>query len=213
MLAELPDMDPSRLHFAGLLPYTDYLTLLRASSAHVYLTVPFCLSWSLLEAMAVGCPIVASDTAPVREVAEDGRNGLASRFLRSCGVGGAGRASCSTGRPLSPRCAPRRGSTVEQRYALVQLLPRQLQLLQDIVRYGRPADRLRPQRRRPCPPPAGLGCLNSAAGHTMMSGSRLAGLEQGEIGFDRRGSGRMSGAGRTGIAAKTAIGPQFWWWA
>src|SRR4029077_20655085 len=81
MQAELPDMDPARLHFAGLLPYTDYLTLLRASSAHVYLTVPFCLSWSLLESMAVGCPIVASDTAPVREVAEDGRTALLTDFF------------------------------------------------------------------------------------------------------------------------------------
>ncbi len=66
MLAEL-DLDLQRIHFVGLLPYAEYCRLLQASQAHVYLTVPFVLSWSLIEAMAVGCPLVVSDTAPVRE--------------------------------------------------------------------------------------------------------------------------------------------------
>jgi glycosyltransferase involved in cell wall biosynthesis len=50
--------------------------VLRASDVHVYLTVPFVLSWSLLDAMSTGCLIVASDTAPVREFMTDGRTGL-----------------------------------------------------------------------------------------------------------------------------------------
>ncbi|WP_152044605.1 glycosyltransferase [Aureimonas psammosilenae] len=61
-------IDLSRIHFLGHLPYADYLDVLRVSSAHVYLTYPFVLSWSCLEAMAAGCVMVASDTAPVREV-------------------------------------------------------------------------------------------------------------------------------------------------
>lgn len=65
------DIDPARVHFVGPLPLAEYLALLRRSDAHVYLTVPFVLSWSLLEAMGTGCALVASDTAPVREFADD----------------------------------------------------------------------------------------------------------------------------------------------
>lgn len=64
------DLDPARVRFVGALPLDDYLALLRRSDAHVYLTVPFVLSWSMLEAMSVGCALVASDTAPVREFAD-----------------------------------------------------------------------------------------------------------------------------------------------
>lgn len=66
MLDEL-DLDESRIHWTGLLPRKDYLAVLQATHAHVYLTVPFVLSWSMIEAMSVGCPLVASDTEPVRE--------------------------------------------------------------------------------------------------------------------------------------------------
>ena len=75
MLAEL-DLDLSRIHFTGLLSRADMVEMMRASDVHVYLTVPFVLSWSLLDAMSTGCLIVASDTAPVREFMTDGRTGL-----------------------------------------------------------------------------------------------------------------------------------------
>jgi glycosyltransferase involved in cell wall biosynthesis len=75
MLAEL-DLDLTRVHFTGLLPRRDMVEVMRASDVHVYLTVPFVLSWSLLDAMSVGCLVVASDTEPVREFLADGRTGL-----------------------------------------------------------------------------------------------------------------------------------------
>ncbi len=73
-------LDLSRVHFVGTLDRDSYLRMLQVSSAHVYLTYPFVLSWSLLDAMATECEIVASDTAPVREVIEDKRNGVLVPF-------------------------------------------------------------------------------------------------------------------------------------
>src|SRR5262249_35637668 len=68
--------DLSRFVFTGLMPTPDLARLLAVTDLHVYLTVPFVLSWSLLDALACGATVLASDTAPVREVIEPGRNGL-----------------------------------------------------------------------------------------------------------------------------------------
>ncbi len=72
--------DVSRVHFTGLLSRQDYLNVLQASTVHVYLTRPFVLSWSALEAMSSGCCMVASATPPVEEVITDGENGLLVNF-------------------------------------------------------------------------------------------------------------------------------------
>ncbi len=84
MLAELgSQLDPTRTHFLGKVPYADYKRVLQVSSAHVYLTYPFVLSWSCLEAMALGCILVAGNVAPVREVIEHGVNDLLVSPLKS----------------------------------------------------------------------------------------------------------------------------------
>ncbi|MEZ5596737.1 MAG: glycosyltransferase family 4 protein [Pseudomonadales bacterium] len=75
MLREI-DVDPNRVHFLGMLPWREHIQLLQVSTVHVYLTVPFVLSWSILEAMSVGAAVVGSDTAPVRDVIQHEKNGL-----------------------------------------------------------------------------------------------------------------------------------------
>lgn len=80
MLKKL-DLDMNRVHFVGGLTLNDYIKILQISSAHVYLTYPFILSWSILEAMSCECCVVASNTAPVLEVLKDNYNGLLVDFF------------------------------------------------------------------------------------------------------------------------------------
>jgi glycosyltransferase involved in cell wall biosynthesis len=83
-LAEVKDrLDLRRVHFLGNIAYQHFVPLLQISSVHVYLTYPFVLSWSLLEAMSVGCAIVASDTQPLHEAIEHGATGRLVNFFDS----------------------------------------------------------------------------------------------------------------------------------
>lgn len=75
------DVDTSRVHFLGRIAYAQYLQVLQISTVHVYLTYPFVLSWSMLEAMSAGCVVVGSNTAPVQEVIHDGHNGFLVDFF------------------------------------------------------------------------------------------------------------------------------------
>ncbi|MEW9617706.1 glycosyltransferase [Shinella sp. S4-D37] len=75
------ELDQSRIHFLGRQPLRTLRDVLRISAAHVYLTVPFVLSWSMMEAMSAGALIVGSDTEPVREIITDGENGLLVPFF------------------------------------------------------------------------------------------------------------------------------------
>ncbi len=74
-----PNLD--RIHFVGRLPPSQLTQLLALSDLHLYLTVPFVLSWSLMNALSCGCTVLASDTAPVREVIREGENGFLCDFF------------------------------------------------------------------------------------------------------------------------------------
>jgi glycosyltransferase involved in cell wall biosynthesis len=81
-LSEVRDRLPmDRVHFVGKIPFPDFISLMQISSAHVYLTYPFVLSWSMLQAMAAGAPLIASRTEPVMEVVENGVNGVLVNFF------------------------------------------------------------------------------------------------------------------------------------
>jgi glycosyltransferase involved in cell wall biosynthesis len=128
-LAAIPPADRGRLHFTGSLPQAALRDLFRRSSVHVYLTVPFVLSWSILEAMASGCLLVAADTPPVQEVAEDGVEALLVDFRAPAALAGRILEALDRpdgGRPLRARARAR----IERDYSIARLLPRHLELLQ-----------------------------------------------------------------------------------
>ncbi|POZ61970.1 glycosyl transferase family 1 [Chromobacterium alticapitis] len=117
------------VHFLGKVPYADYLRMLQISTAHVYLTYPFVLSWSMLEAMACGCVVVGSKTPPVEEVIADGENGLLVDFFSRQAIADTVADACARRAVLSDLRAAAR-QTVLERFDLRRVcLPRQLALL------------------------------------------------------------------------------------
>lgn len=78
--------DWSRVHFLGHVPYQHFIPLLQLSTVHVYLTYPFVLSWSLLEAMSAGCAIVASNTQPLHEAIIQNETGRLVDFFDPAGL-------------------------------------------------------------------------------------------------------------------------------
>ena len=131
MLAKFP-LDPNRVHFTDLLPYDDYLQVLQASSVHIYLTRPFVLSWSMLEALSTGCLIVASDTAPVTEVIEDNVNGLLVDFFKPQQI--SDRVIEALDNPTKmANIRNNARETILKHYDLGKLLPQHLQWVKDFV--------------------------------------------------------------------------------
>lgn len=122
-------VDFNKVSFAGKVPYAEYLKILQVSAAHVYLTYPFVLSWSMLEAMAAGCVLVGSRTAPVEEVVEEGRNGLLVDFFDSAAI--AERVADVLAQPAAYQgLGMQARRTVLERYDLASVcLPRTLEFL------------------------------------------------------------------------------------
>ncbi len=123
------DYDLDRFVFTGLLPVHRLVDVLSLSDLHLYFTVPFVLSWSLMDALSCGCTVLASDTAPVREMIEDGRNGLLCDFhdvegfaARALGV----LRSPADSHPLGREAARR----IRDEYAIDVTLPRLVRLFE-----------------------------------------------------------------------------------
>ena len=134
LLTELgPRLDLSRLHFTGKVPHDMLLGLLSLSRAHVYLTYPFVLSWSMLEAMSMGCLVIGSATAPVQEVIEHGRNGLLVDFFSPDDVADTVVRALSDPAGHAPLRAAARETAVD-RYDLNSIcLPQHLALIDSVV--------------------------------------------------------------------------------
>ena len=130
-LAEAGDgLDLSRVHFAGQIPYRQFQALMQVSRVHAYLTYPFVLSWSMLEAMSAGALVVGSRTPPIEEVLRDGENGRLVDFFDIEGWSGTligALADPARDDPL--RRAGR--ETIRSRYDLrTQALPRQIAMIE-----------------------------------------------------------------------------------
>jgi glycosyltransferase involved in cell wall biosynthesis len=130
MLSKL-DLDLSRIHFTGLLPYSEYLKVLQSSTVHIYLTRPFVLSWSMLEALSTGCLVVASRTAPVTEVIEDGINGLLVNFFSPQEISDRVEEVLNNPTPMAAIRVKAR-ETILERYNLAKLLPKHLQWIKNM---------------------------------------------------------------------------------
>lgn len=133
MMLEKVDLDPKRVHFVEPLPYGQYRQVLQASTVHVYLTVPFVLSWSLLEALSCGCLVVASDTPPVREVIQDGVNGILVNFFDSRKIAEKV-AACLDYPSFMENIRANARKTVEERYALNNMLKAQINILKELAK-------------------------------------------------------------------------------
>lgn len=139
MLAELGGrLDLSRVHFMGRVPYAKLLDLFRVTAVHTYLTYPFVLSWSMLEAMACGALVLGSATPPVQEAIEDGRTGLLTDFFDHAALARRLERILADPRAFDPIRAAARESII-RRYDLRGVcLPRQLDLVERLAAGGTP---------------------------------------------------------------------------
>ena len=117
------------MHFTGPLAYGDYKKVLQASTVHMYLTKPFVLSWSMLESMACGCTLVASDTPPVKEVVTHGVNGLLAPFFDTDKMAEQVETALDDA-TLRQRLGRAARDTITERYDMQKLLPQHLRILE-----------------------------------------------------------------------------------
>jgi glycosyltransferase involved in cell wall biosynthesis len=137
--------DLNKIRFVGRVEPTELSRLLAATDLHVYLTVPFVLSWSMMDAMSCGAVVLASNTSPVREMITDGENGLLADFFSPEEF--AEKALKVLRDPDSFRPLGRAAEQfVEQNYSLDAVLPQMLKLYDDAIAMPAGPDHPRPKR-------------------------------------------------------------------
>jgi glycosyltransferase involved in cell wall biosynthesis len=134
-LSEVRDqLDLSRVHFLGRVPYPQFISLLHVSRVHAYLTYPFVLSWSMVEAMAAGCLVVASRVPPVEEVIRDGFNGRLVDFFDVAGWSRTLTESLADPAHFAPLRVQARKTAVERYDMNAVCLPRMIALVESLGR-------------------------------------------------------------------------------
>ncbi len=126
-------IDLERVHFLGQIPYSQFLALLQVSSVHVYLTYPFVLSWSMLEAMSSGCLVIGSATPPVMEAIRDGETGLLTDFFDRKALADRVEEALVSQKEMEPIRAAARQFVVDTYDLRKVCLPRHMSVIKDLV--------------------------------------------------------------------------------
>ncbi len=125
-------VDASRIYFLGHIDYKHFIAVLQISTAHVYLTYPFVLSWSLMEAMSAGAVVIGSDTPPLKEVIEDGKNGFLVDFFDAPALANKIADTLANRESLS-HIRKNARDTIVKRYDLKKVcLPKQIEIVESI---------------------------------------------------------------------------------
>ena len=127
-------LDASRVFFLGRIPYEEYLKVLQVSGCHVYLTYPFVLGWSCIEALSAGCLVIGSATPPVREVIEHHKNGLLVDFFDAAALVDTAADCLARPQHYAPLRAAARKSAVARYDLATVCLPQQVRLIEELAR-------------------------------------------------------------------------------
>lgn len=125
-------IDLSRVHYVGKIPHASLIDLFRITRCHVYLTYPFVLSWSMLEAMSTGALVLGSRTGPVEDVIRDGENGLLVDFFDPEAIASRVAEVLAAPDAFEPLRARARATVIE-RFSLERCVPRQLALARAVA--------------------------------------------------------------------------------
>jgi len=124
--------DPSLVHFTNMITHDSFIKFMQITSCHVYLTYPFVLSWSLLEAMGCGAPIVGSNTAPVEEVIKNGSNGMIVDFFSPTDIADSVTEMIKN-KPLAEAFGKNARQTILDKYTLDECLNKQINLIKMLI--------------------------------------------------------------------------------
>lgn len=180
LLEQLGDaIDLSRVYFMGQTPRAQFTAILQASAVHVYLTYPFVLSWSMLEAMSAGCLVVGSATPPVQELIRDGENGLLVDFFDTAGL--ARRIDEALSHPERMAEIRRRArETIVERYDIAAVcVPQMEKVMAELIggRTPTPGPQLRPNS--PPAPAAPQGAFTISAALALAAQAQARGDDPG----------------------------------